>query len=143
MSLYSFVLTTHILTAIGLIVVVIYSDHLGWQWLRGKQQTLNLTTLNRLHHIIYAGLSIMVTTGLYMFWPLQAYLLYEPAFYVKMGFVGTLIINSFFIGSFMRKASETPFNLLSKQERVPLYVSGALSTVVWLGTIVAATQLGL
>jgi len=66
-----------------------------------------------------------------------------PTFLVKMGLVATLIINSAFIGRFMRVATERPYATLRRSERVPLFISGTISVVAWIGTIIAATQLGI
>ncbi len=143
MDLYQLILTTHILTAVSLIIVVIYSDHLGMLWMRGRKETLDPVLLQKLHHLIYCGLIVSLLTGLYMFLPSREYLLTVTAFYIKMGLVLTLWTNSFFVGKFSRIATTKPYALLTKEERVPLYVSGAVSTISWVGVIVAATQLGL
>lgn len=141
--MYEIILTVHIATAISLIGIVLYADHLGLRWVRGKHEVLPAPRLKKLHQIIYCGLLLMIITGGYMFWPLREYLLTTPAFLIKMGLVLTLIINSVVIGRFMHIATQTPFAMLPSSQRIPLYVSGAVSALAWLGTIVAATQLGL
>lgn len=141
--MYSIILTTHIITACALIAVVLYSDHYGLGWMRGKHEVLSATKLHRLHRTIYVGLGVMIITGLYMFWPVREYLLTETTFLVKMGLVITLIINSIFIGKVGAKATHTSFASLTTKERVPLFIIGAVSSFCWAGTIIAATQLGL
>lgn len=78
-----------------------------------------------------------------MFLTYQDYLLTVPVFYVKMGFVATLIVNAFFIGRMMHIASTQPFASLSRNKQVPLLISGVVSVVCWIGAIVSATLLGL
>lgn len=141
--MYEVILTIHIATAVSLIAVVLFADHLAFLWVRGKHEVLPAPQLKLLHRLVYGGLIIMLPTGLYMFWPLQEYLLSTPAFLIKMSLVVTLIINSVFIGRFIHVATEKPFAMLRSAQRVPLLISGAISSIAWLGTIVAATQLGL
>jgi hypothetical protein len=142
MTLYATILTIHIGTALSLLVLVAYADHMGFSWMRGKVATLPLSRLRKIHHSVYAGLILMGATGLYMFLPLRSFLLYEPAFIIKMSFLLVLLINSVYIGKLTRVASTAPFALLSTSQRRKLFVSGGVSTICWIGIIVAATQLG-
>lgn len=136
-------LQIHIVTVIVLVVVILYTDSLGMSWMRGKRETLPRAKIARLHSIVWVGLGIMIATGITMFIPLRDYLLYTPSFYVKMGFVAALIINATFIGRFMHIASERPFEALTQKERLPLFISGTISTISWIGAIVSALLLGL
>jgi hypothetical protein len=83
----------------------------------------------------WAGLLIMAASGVTMFLSYKDFLLYTPTFYVKMLFVGTLFINAFFIGKFLKVATERPFSALTKKEKFPLFLSGAFSTIGWVGAI--------
>ncbi len=142
MTLYSIILSTHIGTALLLIGLVLYADHMGFSWMRGKVSVLPLKKLLRIHHAIYAGLALMIATGLYMFLPLRSFLIYEPAFIIKMSFIGVLIINSLYIGKLTRIASTAPFALLSTGQKRKLLLSGGISAICWISIIVTATQLG-
>lgn len=78
-----------------------------------------------------------------MAWPLSSYLVTVPAFLLKMAFVVTLFINGLVIGHLVKVATERSFASLSWRERLPLLVSGAVSTTAWIGAFVAARLLGL
>jgi small-conductance mechanosensitive channel len=80
----------------------------------------------------------MVLTGFMIFWPMREFLLSRTQFYVKMAFVLTLFINSFVIGKLQVIATKRTFASLTPQEKVPLFLSGAVSTTCWILTIVAA-----
>jgi hypothetical protein len=56
--------------------------------------------------------------------------------------VAALIINSFFVGRFAKLASERPYASLARHERLPLLISGAVSTLSWLGAIACGLLLG-
>lgn len=60
-----------------------------------------------------------------------------------MGFVFALIINSFFIGSLMKTAFNHSFKSLALSEKLPLFISGSISGISWLGAIISAFNLGL
>jgi len=121
-----------------LIPIILFADHEGFSWVRGKKETLNEKVMTVLHRLVWAGLIAMIATGAIMFWPLKDYLLYTPAFYAKMFFVFVLVVNSFFINRFMRVALERPYVSLTQEERRPLFISGAVSTISWVGAVVAA-----
>lgn len=139
--MYSIALTIHIITALTLIALVLYTDILGASWMHGKKEILPQKRVLILHRTIWIGIAIMIVTGVTMFYPLKDYLLYTPAFYTKMAFLGALIVNSFFIERFMHIALTRPFTSLTKKERLPLLVSGAVSTLSWIGVIASALLL--
>ena len=141
--LYSIILTIHIITALCLLATVLFSDFKALLWMRGKVETLPHKLLVRLHHVVYGGLVVMLATGLYMFWPVQSYLLTQPAFQLKMLFVFLLLINSIFIGKHLRLASTNSFTDLTSKQQFTLFFSGAVSFTAWVGALIAATQLGL
>lgn len=143
MTLYEIILGIHITTAVLLIGGVVYADHLALAWILGKKKNLSESVLRQIHRSLYIGITVMVLTGIYLFIPSRAYLLYETAFFIKMFFVATLIINSLCIGKFLPLATKTAFQDLSTNKRFVLLLSGTVSTCCWLGTIVAANQLGL
>jgi len=127
-----------------LIVVVVGSimaDHLAYCWMRGKKLLLEKNELERAHWIVTIGLTGLVFTGLYLFWPQRDYLLEQPTFWLKMFFVLTLLINSFLIESLMPHATRSTHAALDALQKRKLMLSGGISTVSWLGTIIAAIYL--
>ena len=80
----------------------------------------------------------MIVTGFALFWPTRHFLLTRPQFYVKMAFVVTLLANSFVIGKLKDTSTTRPCASLSTREKIPLFISGAVSTVSWLMATAAA-----
>lgn len=122
-------------------VGIAVADHAAFQWLTHKRDVVGKRELVFSHWTVAAGLSGLVLSGLYMFWPMRDYLLGQPLFWLKMAFVAALIVNSFFIEYLMHTASHTPWKHLSFGERVPFIVSGAISTLSWLGAFLVAITL--
>lgn len=114
---------------------VVCTDFLGLLYLLGKKKTLPEKPVTWAHRIILAGLCGMILSGVTLFVPMREYLLSQPNFYVKMAFVAALVINAFVIGAHMKKAFTTPFKELPSLEKKKLLVSGAVSTLSWLGAI--------
>jgi hypothetical protein len=129
-----------ILTLTG--ALILFSDWMAFTWWSGRVQTLDLKTLTRAHYGVAAGLTLMILTGSFMALGRVDELLYNPAFWIKMTFVGILIINSFVIGSHLKTVTSKPYVALSDSERMWILISGAVSTIGWLGTITAALFLG-
>jgi len=119
------------LSGLGILV----ADKGAFAWLTHKRDTVSKTELFVSHWVVTIGLSGLVLTGLYLFWPMRDYLLAQPLFWLKMIFVLTLVVNSFFIEYLMHTAAHTPWRALSRRERVPFIVSGALSTLSWVGAL--------
>lgn len=119
-------------------VVVAIADHEALSWLRGKKETLSLKRLRILHAAVWVALIVLIASGAAMAWGMLTYLTGTAAFWIKMFFVLVLVVNSFFIGACMNVAAEKPFVALSKNERVPLFVSGAASAIGWVGAFVSA-----
>lgn len=140
---YEVVLGIHIITFVCNIILVIIADGLGALWVLGRKETLNAVLMKRLHVSIWIGLSISIVTGIILFSTLPEYLLTVSAFYTKLFFVGALIINSVGISKHLHIPSEKPFSVLTRREKLPLFMSGAISTTCWIGVVVSATFLGL
>jgi hypothetical protein len=122
------------ITSLGFAMVgILYADRLAFAWLRGVRNTLPQRHLLRAHHAVSFALAALIGSGLLLFWPLRNYLLHTSAFWVKMSFVAVLLINSFVIERLMHTATHRPFKELSLAERAPLFVSGAVSVVCWVG----------
>lgn len=136
-------LQVHLTTVFALIATVLATDLLALLWVLGKRETLPLWLMRTLHSVIWAGLLIMIVSGGTMFLSYREYLLTVPAFYIKMSFVLALIVNAFVIGKHLHIACERSYASLSREERQPLFISGAVSTISWIGVICAALMLGL
>ena len=143
MEIEQYALIVHLTTVFLLGATVIGTDMLGLAWLLGKVATLPFRVMRTLHRMVWTGLILMLLSGGTMFLSYREYLLSVPAFYIKITFVITLIVNAFFIGKQMGIASTRSFSSLTRAERLPLLISGAVSTVAWIGTISAALMLGL
>ncbi len=117
------------------------ADSSAFAWLRGKREVVGRETLFVAHWVVTAALAGLILTGLTLFWPMRDYLLAQPLFWVKMIFVSALVINSFFIEYLMHTAAHHSFKSLSHRQKVPLMVSGAISTVSWLGAGITAVFL--
>lgn len=120
------------LTVIG----IVFADHEGFAYMRGKKQILDPKRVKVLHYAVGVGLLLMILTGASMALPGLSYYMSEPVFQLKMFFVAVLIVNSFFISRLMHVATEKPFAALTSRERLPLMVSGAASTIGWVGAAV-------
>ncbi|MEK7134772.1 MAG: hypothetical protein AAB805_00615 [Patescibacteria group bacterium] len=134
-------LTLHIFSVIFSFCVIFLADKQGLAWIRGKKETLDPKWTRTLHQLAWAGLLALLATGAFLFWPRREYLLGQPLFAIKMLFVLALLINAILIGRLMHVATERPFRTLSFNERVPLFVSGAISLFSWLGALIAALVL--
>jgi len=115
------------------VLMIIYSDHRAFAYLRGKIPTLPYRQTKWLHRIVWTGLLLMIATGFTMFWPERAHYLSESEFLLKMFFVLVLIVNGYFIGRLTPISSMTPFRELSRRKRFMLLASGTASTIGWLG----------
>lgn len=131
-------LPLHLLSLTYIAWNVVRADHMGFMWIRGKAEKLNENTIKKLHRGTWFGISLMIITGLFLFWPLRDYLLTRPQFYIKMAFVVTLIANSFAIEKLSHTATVKSFASLSTKEKLPLFISGAISTTSWVGATLTA-----
>lgn len=116
-------------------LIILYTDHKGFQYFTGKVATLSPTFIHRSHTAVWIGLLLIIMTGAMLVSRAPAYYFSEPAFLVKMGLVAVLVMNAFAIGSLSKKAATTPFASLTKEEKKTLLVSGGLSALGWVGAI--------
>lgn len=123
----------HLPILIATALVILYGDHQGFDYMRGKRKTLPPKSVSWSHRLVWFGLLLMILSGVTLVLPVWEYWLADPTFYVKMGFVVTLIINGLFIGKLSHIATERPFAELTPPEKQTLIVSGALSGIGWLG----------
>lgn len=119
-------------------VIILYSDHQAFLYIRGKKLLLHSKSTDVLHYLVWAGLIGMITTGVLMALPAWQYYISMPGFLLKMVFVGILVGNSFVITSLKSVAYTTPFASLSGSQKMKLFMSGAASAVSWVGAAVTA-----
>ena len=131
-------LPLHLLSLAYVAWNIVHADHMGLNWMRGKVKVLNEAKVHMYHRGSWIGLALMFVTGLALFWPMREFLLTRPEFYTKMAFVVTLICNGVLIGNLKNKATMRTFASLSIEEKIPLFLSGAVSTISWLGAAVMA-----
>ncbi len=128
--------TIHLITLLCTVVVILFADHEGFSYMRGKKQTLSHKLTQFFHYGVWVGLCLMITTGVFLALPAWEFYLKDPVFLLKMFFVLVLVVNGVFIGKFTALASEKPFAELPSRMQHTLRVSGALSTIGWVGAAV-------
>lgn len=138
MNLSQFLLPLHLLVLAFVAWTVVHADHMGFNWIRGKSRVLDEAQVAKLHRNTWLGLAGMIATGLLLFWPLHEYLLTRPQFFIKMFFVLALIANGFAIGRLQKIALTKSYAELTWGERLPLMISGAVSTLAWVGAATMA-----
>lgn len=138
---FMYLLPLHIGAFIVTITAVIIADLQAILWAMGKLPALKPQRLKVLHNVVSTGLLVSITSGFIMFLPLREYLVTVEAFWVKLAFVGVLIINSFVIARHMHIPTTRTFSSLSKKARRPLFLSGAASGVSWIVVFASALLL--
>lgn len=128
----------HILVLLFVAYTLFLSEREAVLWLRGKKETLDKEMLQKYHHRMWAGLLLMIATGLTLFWPDRDILPSIPAFQLKMFFVFCLLLNAFALGKLMPIATARSYKSLSRKEKMPLMVSGGVSFVCWFGAFTCA-----
>jgi Na+-transporting NADH:ubiquinone oxidoreductase subunit NqrD len=124
-------LTIHIASIFLAVAILLLADIQAFSWIHGKKQTLHPSSLKVLHYSMWVALLLLIVTGTLMFLPQYHYLLSKPLFVIKLLFVGMLVTNAVLIGNLMHVAIEKTFASLSKEEKLSLYASGAISTFAW------------
>ena len=140
---YGVVLAAHLTAMFSTITVVVVADTLGLLWFFGKLQTLSKPLLTWLHRLVMVGLFISIITGAWMFSTVSSFLLTQPALYVKVGLVVALIINAYFIHHHMDLATKQASADLSLVTKRSLLIFGSISTISWIGILIASQFLGL
>jgi hypothetical protein len=138
-----YLVIAHIVILIVTLVIVLWADHLGLEWLRGKTATIDSAVLAKLHVYVWIGLGAMMVTGAILAYPLRDYLLSNPRFYVKMWYVGMLVINGLAIGVVSQIATKTTYREVPKKQKAKLLAVGVISTLAWTGAIIGGLSLGL
>jgi uncharacterized membrane protein len=132
------ILPIHILSLAYIAWNVAMADHMGFTWIEGSVSLLDEKKVKKYHYSTLLGLVLIIITGFMLFWPMREFLLTRTQFYIKMGFVLALIINSFVIGILSKTSTTKTFASLTTKEKIPLFISGAVSTLSWLGAILMA-----
>lgn len=132
------ILPFHLLSLVFVAWNMFSADKLVFAWFRGALQTVDADRIRTYHNRMWIGLLLMIITGMLLFLPQRETLLQTPAFFVKMFFVGLLVINGFVIGELSRVVSKKPYSSLTKKEKIPLLLSGGVSLVGWLGAVILA-----
>ena len=135
--------TVHLTVLALTVVIILIADKQGLSWMRGKKEMINPKILHTLHVLMWVGLGLMITTGAIMASEYWEFLITDPAFRIKMVFVGALIINGLFIGGLSQVATTTPFRDLSMARKLPLFISGMVSFVGWIGAFIAANLMNI
>jgi uncharacterized membrane protein len=125
----------HIASILFVLFFTVRADHMGLRWIMGKDSVLNPVKVERYHKMVWIGLGALIVTGITLFIPLRDYLLTNPRFFVKMWFVGMLVINGVAIGILSKVAVHKSFKELSQKTKIQLFATGAISTICWLGAI--------
>jgi len=141
-SKFMYVLPVHLGSFFVTIIGVMAADVYALLWVFGKKSLLNQKFLKRIHLYVGHGLVVLITSGAIMATSVIGYLLTQPGFIVKMGFVLALIINSFVIAKHMLLPVTYPFKELPNKDKIVLFVSGLVSFISWVGAFIAAHFLG-
>lgn len=119
---------------------IIRADHAAFQWIRGSVQTLDMQRMARYHIAVALGLLGMIITGSLMVnagasrFGIEVFTS-NPAFLIKMFFVSVLVINAFVISFLMKGVRGVAYSALTTKQKIPLMISGAVSTIAWLGAL--------
>ena len=134
-------LPLHIICIIGTLLLVAYTDEQALLWVLGKKQRLDERKIMFLHHAIAIGLALLLVTGGLLYARAATRYLADPTFIIKMVAVAALIINTYFIGKFSPLAITHSFKELTPQQRLPLFISGAVSGIGWVTALVCGLLL--
>ena len=133
--------TIHVLATLFSFGVVWKADKEALAWVRGKKETLSEKRMRTYHILMWVGLVALVVTGSILSYPMLGYLLSRPLFIMKILFVAVLFLNAILIGRMMRTATTQAFATLQWNDRLPLMISGAASSISWVGALVLALVL--
>lgn len=123
--------TIHASIAIATLLAVVYADEQALRWFMGKTETVKASRVKLLHYLVTAGLALLIITGGLLYKDLATIYVSIPTFITKMTMVLALILNTYAIERFSRVALTRSFASLSPRERVPLFISGAVSGGAW------------
>lgn len=136
MSLNDIVLPLHLLVLLYSAWNIFHADHLGFKWITGNVNVLEEKDIRKYHIRVWIGLVGMIVTGFILFWPMREFLLGRWQFLLKMSFVLALVANGVAIGFIQNVATKRWYKELTWRERMPLLISGAVSTAGWVGAAI-------
>jgi hypothetical protein len=131
-------LQIHLTAIFTTLAIVVVADAHGLLWLTGKIEKLPAARMYVLHTLTWIGVICIAAAGISMFASAFEYYLSLPAFRFKMLFIFGLVLNAFFIGKHIPMATTTVFKTLPQKDKIILLVSGAVSTLSWLGAYICA-----
>ncbi len=126
----------HLVALLLTALVILYADHQGFRYFRGEVLRMSESFLVWSHRLIWVGLIALILSGIFLVLPSWEYYMSEPIFYLKMGFVLTLIVNAVFIGKLTHFTTDRAFSELPDELKKTFLVSGALSVIGWVGSAV-------
>ena len=135
---FGVVLNVHIVSMICTIAIVLIADTMGFLWWRGRIAILPAMAMNIFHWMVFTGLTVSIITGALMASTGLSYLFSQPAFVIKLGFVLTLLINSFFIHRHLTLATTQSYKDLPDKTKRTLILSGVISTTSWVCVLIAS-----
>ena len=121
----------HLSIVIGTGLMVMYSDEQAAMWILGKKEVLDQKKVSLLHNLVTAGLTLLLLTGGLLYLQAPVAYLSSITFVVKMVAVAALILNTYAISRLSHVATSRSFKSLSKEERIPLFISGFISIAGW------------
>ncbi len=127
--------TLHLIALIITAPVILYADHMGFRYFTGRAAVLPERSVVWTHRLVFIGLFVLIATGVMLTVPSWEVWFAKPAFYVKLGFVVTLLINGLFIQKLMTTATRVPYASLSLSDKRTLMTSGALSGIGWVASV--------
>lgn len=123
--------TIHLVIASLTGLTVLYADEQALLWATGRRERFNADTARFLHRVITGGLVLLLITGGLMYIQSPRAYLSLATFDIKMAAVLALILNTYAISRFSEVGVARSFASLSTRERLPLYISGAVSFLGW------------
>ena len=124
-------ITLHFGIAILTGLIVLYSDEQAFMWILGKKQFMDHGRVVFLHRAVTTGLILLILSGGLMYaQAAPAYLSVTP-FITKMVIIFALILNTYVIDRFSAVALTRTFASLTSKERIPLFITGAISFGGW------------
>lgn len=134
--------TIHLFIACLTGLMVFYADEQALVWFLGKREFFHPGTMRFLHYAVSVGLALLIITGGLLYYKAPPAYLSLGSFDIKMIMVFALIINTYAINRFSNVALTRTFSSLSRAERMPLYISGAISFIGWATTFICGLLIG-
>jgi hypothetical protein len=121
----------HISVIIVTGLLVLYSDEQALLWVLGKIPVLDQKRVTVLHRSVSIGLALLLITGGLLYIRDVPFYISDPVFIVKMVAISALILNTYVIERLSHIATTRSYSSLTEKERLPLFISGAVSVAGW------------